>query len=309
MDAIFFRMQPMPKAELFDHRKFIRLKRLLNAPTPHVVGYLECLWRRGYQTGSDVMGDAMDVEAAAEYPGEPGTFCRSALDVGFIEERTPGVYAIHDLYEHAPKYAKLRMHRKGTAPKVWKSVSEPKPEKAKPPQEKPKPEKKEHKPKQTPTPKPRNPLFDAVAEATKSDVGTVGSRIGKIAAALAKSEPPYTPAEVIDFSARFTAGEWHDWARGQTPTLSQLEEHIAKVRMPRTARTPTPARKTAAQIRDDELARMLQTEAKSHEPVDARRGAVVDRGRLAESPDVPALTGHPQGGAVVPHDAPGDEGA
>lgn len=111
----------MAKPELRDHRKFLKLKRLLNAPTPHVIGYLDCLWHRGYQTGSPFVGDSLDVEAAAEYPGEPGTFTEAAFQSGFIDRDESGGYTIHDLYEHAPKYAKQRMHRRGTAPKVDRS--------------------------------------------------------------------------------------------------------------------------------------------------------------------------------------------
>jgi hypothetical protein len=106
----------MAKPELRDHRKFLKLKRLLGEPTPHVLGYLDCLWHRGYQTGAAFIGDEMDVEAAAEYPGEPGKFARAARESGFIDEDREGLFSIHDLYDHAPKYARLRMKRKGNAP-------------------------------------------------------------------------------------------------------------------------------------------------------------------------------------------------
>lgn len=106
----------MAKAELFDHPKFKKLRRLLGEPTPHVAGYLECMWRQGYQIGSACLGDADDVEAAAEYPGERGRFATAAFDSGFIDRDADGTFLIHDLYDHAPKYAQMRMRRKGTAP-------------------------------------------------------------------------------------------------------------------------------------------------------------------------------------------------
>lgn len=107
----------MAKPELRDHRKFLKLKRLLGAPTPHVIGYLDCLWHRGYQTGDPRIGDADDVEAAAEFTGERGTFATAAFQAGLIDQDEEGNFSIHDLYEHAPAYVKKRMGRKGTAPK------------------------------------------------------------------------------------------------------------------------------------------------------------------------------------------------
>jgi hypothetical protein len=104
------------KPELRDHRKFLKLKRLLGEPTPHLIGYLECLWLRGYQTGSAYIGDALDVESAAEYPGEVGRFTQAATDAGFLDRNDDGTFVIHDLFDHAPAYAKKRMDRRGNAP-------------------------------------------------------------------------------------------------------------------------------------------------------------------------------------------------
>lgn len=106
----------MAKPELRNHRKFRKLRRLLQEPVPHLIGYLDCLWHQGYQTGDPRIGDATDVEAAAEFPGEPGCFTTAALEAGFIEQDADGTYRIHDLYEHAPRYVQLRMKRKGFAP-------------------------------------------------------------------------------------------------------------------------------------------------------------------------------------------------
>ena len=119
----------MAKAELIYHRKFTRLLRLLGEPRPPVIGYLELLWLRGYQTGNPVVGDALDVEAAAEFGGEPGTFARAAEDAGFIDRNADGTFSIHDLYEHAPDYVKKRMARNGTAPQdAMPSLRKPKAE-------------------------------------------------------------------------------------------------------------------------------------------------------------------------------------
>ncbi len=116
----------MAKPELRDHRKFTRLRRLLGEPTPHVIGYLECMWMRGYQTGNPVLGDGLDVEAAAEFPGVPGTFLAATIEAGFIDENEDGTYSIHNLYSHAPEYVQKRMIRRGFAPDgAMPSVTDP----------------------------------------------------------------------------------------------------------------------------------------------------------------------------------------
>src|SRR4051812_26885101 len=64
--------EPMARPTLRQHPKFRRLCHLLAVPVPHALGYLECMWSVGYQCGDPVLGDATDVELAAEWPGEPG---------------------------------------------------------------------------------------------------------------------------------------------------------------------------------------------------------------------------------------------
>jgi hypothetical protein len=89
------------------------------------------------------------------------------------------------------------------------------------------------------TPRPRNLLFDAVAEVTGSEPAIVGGRIGSLAAKLAKATPPYTPEEVRAFGRRF--GEFCPWGpeKGRMrPTLNELKDHIGKVR----AGAPPPQR-------------------------------------------------------------------
>lgn len=104
------------KADLLDHRKFLRLQRLLAEPIPHVLGYLMLMWKRGYQTGTPILGDELDVEAAAGFMGEPSKFANAALAAGFLDREPSGELSIHDLYDHAPEYARKRIYRKGNAP-------------------------------------------------------------------------------------------------------------------------------------------------------------------------------------------------
>lgn len=80
--------------------------------------------------------------------------------------------------------------------------------------------------------RPRNELFDAVAEVTGSDPSVTGSHVAKISNALARAKPPYTPDEVRAFGGRFH--ELCPWAKddGRTiPTLGEIEKHIGKVRL------------------------------------------------------------------------------
>ena len=99
--------------------KFRKAVRLLGEPRPHVRGYLEMLWETAYENGEPIIGDADAVEAAAEYPGEPGKLfdalmhCGGDGRAGFIEEssESPGQYQVHDLFDHAPDYVRKRRTR------------------------------------------------------------------------------------------------------------------------------------------------------------------------------------------------------
>jgi hypothetical protein len=93
------------------HPKFRRLVHTLQEPAPHVVGYLEVMWHVGYESGDPLLGDAVDVELAAQYPGPAGKLFQALLDCGFIELADCGRYSIHDLYDHAPEYVQRRAER------------------------------------------------------------------------------------------------------------------------------------------------------------------------------------------------------
>lgn len=104
----------MARPTLFAHPKFRRLVFLLGQPEPLVLGCLEFLWHVAYESGEAVIGDTLDVELAAKWPGERGVFCKALLDVRFIDEIEPGRYTIHDLYDHAPDYVRKRMEREAS---------------------------------------------------------------------------------------------------------------------------------------------------------------------------------------------------
>lgn len=101
----------MPRPTLFDHPKFHRLVHLLQLPEPYVLGHLEYLWRVGYSSGNPVIGDALDVELAAKWQGEPGVFCNAVTQVRLLDVTNDNKYVIHDLHKNAPSYVTLRNKR------------------------------------------------------------------------------------------------------------------------------------------------------------------------------------------------------
>lgn len=82
-------------------------------------------------------------------------------------------------------------------------------------------------PKEPPKPRPRDLLFDSIAEVCGVDPKIGGSFIAKAANLLRQGEPPYTPDEV-----RLFASVYHlefPFITGK-PTINQLLQHIGKVR-------------------------------------------------------------------------------
>jgi hypothetical protein len=92
---------------LFTHPKFQRLVYTLGLSRATVLGHLELMWNVGYASGEAVLGDEIDVELAAEWTGERGTWTRALCDVKLLD-LIDGRYAIHDLHDHAPRYVKDR---------------------------------------------------------------------------------------------------------------------------------------------------------------------------------------------------------
>jgi hypothetical protein len=102
----------MARPGLIDHTKFKRLVFILKEPVPHVWGYLECIWLVGYSHGNPHLGDEIDVELAAQFPGEPGKLCQALVKCGFINRIADGKYEIHDLLDNAPDYVRKRATRR-----------------------------------------------------------------------------------------------------------------------------------------------------------------------------------------------------
>ena len=106
----------MARPSLSKHRKFLRLVAMLKAPRSHARGYLELIWESAYERGEPHLGDAIDVELAADWPGEKGELARALVDCGgdglpgFLVEED-GAFRVHDLFDHAPDYVRKRRIR------------------------------------------------------------------------------------------------------------------------------------------------------------------------------------------------------
>jgi hypothetical protein len=74
---------------------------------------LEVLWDSAHECGNPIIGSPEEVEAAAEWPGEPGRFFEAMREGRWIDEvdDKPGVWEIHDYFDHAPEYATGRAAR------------------------------------------------------------------------------------------------------------------------------------------------------------------------------------------------------
>jgi hypothetical protein len=99
---------------------------MLNLPRPYVRGLLETLWESAHETGDPVIGAVEDVEAAAEWTGEPGVLAEALIRLRFLDAvetdatdatdgdghpSHPSQWELHDYFDHAPDYAKDRGQR------------------------------------------------------------------------------------------------------------------------------------------------------------------------------------------------------
>ena len=81
--------------------------------------------------------------------------------------------------------------------------------------------------------KPRDELFDAIAELSGLDpkTGKNGSHIGSATASLRKASPPYTAADVQDFGRRFHELCPYAARNGsKRPTVGEIEKNIGLLR-------------------------------------------------------------------------------
>lgn len=106
----------MARPTLTTHRKFRRLARLLGGQAL-ARGTLELVWDVAYAAGEARIGDALDVEEAAQWQGERGACVQALVQCGFLDADPDGeTFTVHDLFDHAPDYvfrrAEREQHRK-----------------------------------------------------------------------------------------------------------------------------------------------------------------------------------------------------
>jgi hypothetical protein len=94
-----------------NNAKFKLLCRALGQPRFYVRGLLEVMWDVAHECGNPVLGSPDAVEAAAEWPGEPGVFFAALRDGKWIDQRDDGQWEIHHYWHHAPDYARDRAGR------------------------------------------------------------------------------------------------------------------------------------------------------------------------------------------------------
>jgi hypothetical protein len=211
----------MARPELIEHAKFRKLMRLLGERTPIVLGYLELLWIRARKRRTPVLGTALDVESDAEYLGQDGKFANAAFEAGLLDKTEDGQYVVHDLEDHTPKFPKLIKAKVKVVPRPEPPV-EPDPV----PEEKPVEAVVE-----MAKARPRNGLFDAVAEVSGCDPKGNGGLIAAAVKKLGSFEKPVTPEEVREFGRRFW--ELCPWAQRDgrdRPTPMEICNHIGRLR-------------------------------------------------------------------------------
>lgn len=120
----------MARHDLTEHRKFKRLVRDVGGKAL-ALGSLELIWHACYAAGDDYLGDATDVEIAADWQGEAGVLFNALLGAGgegvagFIEADPdrPG-YRVHDLFDHAPPHVVRKVKAKIQRDEAGQTISD-----------------------------------------------------------------------------------------------------------------------------------------------------------------------------------------
>lgn len=100
----------MARISLTHHRKFRRFARALGSPAL-ALGTLELLWLAAYEAADPFIGSAADIADAAGWSGEPGALAALLVECGLLDALGPDAFAVHDLWQHAPDYVRLRWRR------------------------------------------------------------------------------------------------------------------------------------------------------------------------------------------------------
>lgn len=97
--------------------------------------------------------------------------------------------------------------------------------------------------------RPRNAIFDALAEVTGLDPVLANDVLGRNSATLAKAKPPYTPDEIQEFGRRYY--EFCPWAAkdgsGRRPTPDEVRKYIGLIRAKPATAPPVVTTETASE--------------------------------------------------------------
>ena len=105
----------MAKPELLGHVKFGRLQRTLGLRRYEAIGILETLWHHCWSCCDADVGTADDVAWIVDWPAEDAARLAEGLRAAGFTDAAGDQFIVHDLWQHAPSYAKLRHERLGGA--------------------------------------------------------------------------------------------------------------------------------------------------------------------------------------------------
>ena len=105
-------------------RAVLRTADELGISHAHAVGLRELLCATAFQKADATIGDERDVELTAGWEGERGRFVAAALAAGMIVEVEPGLFALPDFDEAAPRWAKKRAKSAEVRAKSGKTISD-----------------------------------------------------------------------------------------------------------------------------------------------------------------------------------------
>lgn len=221
---------------LRNHPKVKKAARLADINEFEMIGRLHCLWwwALDYAPDGDVTKySADDIESAVDWNGTPGAFYNALLQCGFnghcgLLECIGDTTVIHDWQEYGGRLLEKReanrerMREKRATHVQSTTIART----GATEQNKQNRTNRTHKEKDgaEKAPRPRDPIFDAIAKVCGVDPATAGASIAKVESVLKKSSPPYTSEEILKFGS-----DWPTW-KDKPPTLWQLKEQIGIVR-------------------------------------------------------------------------------
>lgn len=104
----------MAKRAVIEHPKFARLKSCLKCNRATALGYLECLWHfTGRFTPQGDIGKFSDeeIEAWAEWDGEPGDLIHAFVECRWIDRDDVCRIIVHDWQDHADNATRMTLKR------------------------------------------------------------------------------------------------------------------------------------------------------------------------------------------------------